>query len=118
MEAYNELLFGCLDEEVEALQQYKAQYDEARRLSDGSDSCWSHLGSDSDSEAVLEVDIESLLVGGAGEGTSQRGEVEGAGGKGDEPAQQPVRHSLWEQGSLEAYNELLFGCLDGEVAAL
>ena len=22
---------------------------------------------------------------------------------------QPVRHSLWEQGSLEAYNEVLFG---------
>ena len=26
---------------------------------------------------------------------------------------QPVRHSLWEQGSLEAYNERLFGYLDG-----
>ena len=75
---YNELLFGCLDEEVEALQQYKAQYDEARRLSDGSDSCWSHSGSDSDSEAVPEVDIEPLPMGGAGEGASQRGKVEGA----------------------------------------
>ena len=42
LEAYNELLFSCLDEEVDALQQYKAQYDEARRLTDGSDSCWSH----------------------------------------------------------------------------
>ena len=31
---------------------------------------------------------------------------------------QPVRHSLWEQGSLEAYNELLFGYLDEEVEAL
>ena len=70
--------FGCLDEEVEALQQYKAQYDEARRLSDGSDSCWSHPCSDSDSEAVPEVDIESLPMGGAGEGGSQRGYVEGA----------------------------------------
>ena len=125
LEAYNELLFGCLDEEVEALQQYKAQYDEARRLSDGSDSCWSHSGSDSDSEAVPEVDIEPLPMGGAGEGGSQRGKVEGADceqtgerGKVVEPAQQPVRHSLWEQSSLEAYNELLFGCLDGEVAAL
>ena len=26
-----------------------------------------------------------------------------------------MRHSLWEQGSLEAHNEVLFGCLDGEV---
>ena len=32
--------------------------------------------------------------------------------------QQPVRHSLWEQGSLEACNGWLFGCLDGEVEAL
>ena len=39
LEAYNELLLGCLDEEMEVLQQYKAQYDEARRRSDGSDSC-------------------------------------------------------------------------------
>ena len=56
LEAHNELLFGCLDEEVEALQQCMAQYDEARRLSDGSGSCWSHLGSDSDSVAELEVE--------------------------------------------------------------
>ena len=33
-------------------------------------------------------------------------------------AHQTVRHSLWEQGSLEAYNELLFGNLDEEVEAL
>ena len=33
-------------------------------------------------------------------------------------AHQTVRHSLWEQDSLEAYNELLFGNLDGEVEAL
>ena len=63
LEACNELLFGCLDEEVEALQQYKAQYDEARRLSDGSDPCWSHTGSDSHSEVVLEVDTELLPMG-------------------------------------------------------
>ena len=56
LEAHNELLFGCLDEETDALQQYRAQYDEARRLSDGSDSCWSHSGSDSDSVAELEVE--------------------------------------------------------------
>ena len=31
---------------------------------------------------------------------------------------QPVRHSVWEQGSLEAYSEWLFGYLDGEVEAL
>ena len=34
--------------------------------------------------------------------------------RGDELAHQPVRHSLWEQGSLEAHNELLFGNLDGD----
>ena len=83
---------------MEARQQYKARYDEARRLSDGSDSCWSHPGSDSDNEAGLEVGIESLPMGGAGEGISQRGEAEGTdceqpgeGKAGDEPAQQPVR---------------------------
>ena len=38
--------------------------------------------------------------------------------RGEELAHQHVRHALWEQGSLEAYNELLFGCLDGEVEAL
>ena len=31
-------------------------------------------------------------------------------------SQQPVSHSLWEQTLLEAYDELLFGCLDPEVA--
>ena len=69
--------------------------------------------------------IGPLPMGGAGEGVPQGGEVGGAdcaqtgeGERGDEPAHQPVRHSLWEQSSLEAYNELLFGCLDGEVAAL
>ena len=74
---------------------------------------------------MLEGDIEPLPMGGADEGASQRGKVEGAdceqngeGGKVFEPAQQPVRHSLWEQTLLEAYNELLFGCLDVEVTAL
>ena len=38
--------------------------------------------------------------------------------RGEELAHQPVRHSLWEQGSLEAHNEVLFGCLDGEVESL
>ena len=61
---------------MKALRQYNAQYDEAKRLSDGSDTCWSHPGNDSNSEAVLEVDIESLPMGGAGEGGSQRGEME------------------------------------------
>ena len=118
-EAYNELLFGCLDDEVEALQQRKAQYDEARRLSDGSDSCWGYSGSDSGSEAGLEVGTESQPRGGAVEEAPQGGEVEGATGeqtgrrkKGDEPAHQPVRHSLWEQSSLKACRELLSGCLD------
>ena len=38
--------------------------------------------------------------------------------RGEELAHQHVRHSLWEQDTLEAYNELLFGCLDEEVEAL
>ena len=68
---------------------------------------------------------ESLPMGDAVEEVPQGGEVERAFGehtgerkKGNEPAYQPVRHSLWEQSSLKAYNERLFGCLDGEVAAL
>ena len=36
----------------------------------------------------------------------------------EELAHQPVGHSLWEQDSLEAHNDLLFDCLDGEVEAL
>ena len=63
LEAYNELLFGCFDDEVEALQRRKAQYDEAKRLSDGSDSCWGYSGSDSGSEAGFEVGTGSLPLG-------------------------------------------------------
>jgi hypothetical protein len=125
LDAHNEVLFGCLDGEVEALQQRKAQYDEARRLSDGSDSCWSYSDSDSGSEAGLEVGTAPLALEGAVVVVTQGGEEEGAAGelagkrkRGDELAHQPVRHSLWEQGSLEAHNDLLFGCLDGEVGAL
>ena len=55
------MLFGYLDSEVGALRQRNAEYDETRRLSDGSDSCWSCLDScsdsDSGSEAVLEIGI-------------------------------------------------------------
>ena len=38
--------------------------------------------------------------------------------RGEELVHQHVRHSLWEQGSPGGYNELLFACFDGEVAAL
>ena len=38
--------------------------------------------------------------------------------RGDELAHLPVRHSLWEQGSLEGYNEVLLGCLGSGVWAL
>ena len=41
LEAYNEVLFGYLDNEVGALRQWRAEYCGARRLSGGSDSCWS-----------------------------------------------------------------------------
>ena len=230
LEAYNELLFGHLDPEVEALQQRKAEYDEERRLSEGSDSCWSGAGSDTDSAAELEVDKKPLEVEGAAVVAAQGGELEGVNGRasavpgrggqgeveplrprrlapkrprdritrqggrgkqqqrrkgsgkgeagwsqqsggkwsmpgsrvdpggaelelevGREPpaledavvvatlggevegvsrrlagkrkrrhklAQQPVRHSLWEQDSLEALDEVLSGSLEGEVRAL
>ena len=38
--------------------------------------------------------------------------------RGEELAHQHVRQSLSEHDSLEAYNVLLFGCLDEEVEAL
>ena len=119
------MLFGNLDGEVEALQQREAVYEEERRLSEGSDSCWSCSDSDSDSVAELEVDSEPLALEGAVVVVTLGGEVEGAArglaGKRkreDELTQQPARHSLWEQDSLEACNEWLFGYLDGEVEVL
>ena len=125
LEAYNELLFGYLDGEVEALQQRKAEYDEERRLSEGSDSCWSGANSDSDSAAEIEAGTEPIALEGAVVAVIQGGEGEGAAGeragkrkRRHKLAQQPVRHSLWEQDSLEALNEVLAGCLEGEVRAL
>ena len=46
------------------------------------------------------------------------GELAGKRKRGGELAHLPVRHSLWEQCSLEGYNEVLLGCLDSEVGAL
>ena len=57
----------------------KAEYDEARRLSGGGDSCWSCSDSDSGSEAVPEVDIEPLALKGAVVVITQGGEEGGAG---------------------------------------
>jgi hypothetical protein len=108
LEAYNELLFGNLDAEVEAMQQRRAIYDEERRLSEGSDSCWSGAGSDSDNAAEM----------GGGEGESAVVEQAGNGKGRHEQAGQPVKHSLWEQESLEALNEVLPGLLEDEVRAL
>ena len=112
LEAYNELLFGNLDAEVEAVQQRKAAYDEERRLSEGSDSCWSGACSDSDSATEIEVSTEPIALEGAVVAVLQGGEGEGAAGeragkrkREDELTQQPVRHSLWEQDSLEAQAE-------------
>ena len=119
------MLFGNLDGEVEALQQRKAVYDEERRLSEGSDSCWSCSDSDSGSVAKLEVGNGPPALEDAVVVVTLGGEVEGAArgltGKRkreDELAHQPMRHSLWEQDSLEALTEVLFGCLDGEIEAL
>ena len=84
LEAYNELLFGNLDAEVEAVQQRKAAYDEERRLSEGSDSCWSGAESDSGSAAEME----------GREGASAVVEQAGNGRERHKPAEQPVKHSL------------------------
>ena len=65
LEAYNELLFGSLDAEVEAVQQRRAVYDEERRLSEGSASCWSGADSDYDSAAEIEVGTEPIALEGA-----------------------------------------------------
>ena len=46
------------------------------------------------------------------------GQLAGKRKRWDELAPLPVRHSLWEQDSLEAYNEVLLGYLDSEVGAL
>ena len=78
LEAYSELLFGCLDGEVAALQQSKAEYDEERRLSEGSDSCWSGADSDIDNATELEVVVEPLTMEGAAVVAAQGGELEGA----------------------------------------
>ena len=100
-EAYNEALFNNLDADAEAPQQRKAVYDEAQRLSEGSDSCWGNTGSDSDSTAEVEVDMGPIAREGAVVAVVQGGEEESAAveqaGKRKrrkELAQQPVRHSL------------------------
>jgi hypothetical protein len=55
LEAQNEVLAGLLEGEVRALRRRKAEYEEARRLSDGSDSCWSDPDGDSDNESAPEL---------------------------------------------------------------
>ena len=79
LEAQNEVLAGHLEGEVRALKQRKAVYDEARRLSDGSDSCWSGADSDSDSVAELEVVSGPLALEGAVVVAAQEGELVGLG---------------------------------------
>ena len=56
--------------------QKKAEYDEERRLSEGSDSCWSNTGSDSDSAAKIEVDIGPIALKCAVVAVIQGGEEE------------------------------------------
>ena len=63
LEAYNELLFGNLDAEVEAVQQRRAAYDEERRLSEGSDACRSGAYSDPDNATYTEVVLVDILTG-------------------------------------------------------
>jgi hypothetical protein len=64
LEALNKVLSGSLEDEVRALKRRRADYDEARRQSDGSDSCWSDAYSDSDSVAALEVNTDPIEVEG------------------------------------------------------
>ena len=85
LEAYTEVLFGCLDSEVEALRRRRVEYHEARRLSDGSDSCWSGADSDSDSEAELEAGTRPPTLEGAVVVAAQGGELVGE----DQGALQP-----------------------------
>ena len=100
-------------------------YDGERRLSEGSDSCWSNASNDSNSAAEIEVDIEPNAPEGDVMAVIQRGEEESAAveqackrKRRNELAQQPVRHSPWEHDSLEALNGVLSGHLEGEVRAL
>ena len=55
MRALNEVLSGHLKDEVRALEQRKADYDEARGLPDGSGSCWSDSDGDSGNETAPEL---------------------------------------------------------------
>ena len=57
LEAMNEVLSGLLKDEVRALRQSRTDYDEARRLSEGSDSCWSDSEDELGSEPTPELDI-------------------------------------------------------------
>ena len=75
--------------------------------------------------AEIEVGAEPIALEGAvvaiiqgGEGESVIVEQAGKRKRRHKLAQQPVRHSLWEQDSLEAQNEVLAGHLEGEVRAL
>jgi len=102
LEAHNELLFGHLEPEVGALQQRKAEYDEERRLSEGSDSCWSDADSDTDSTAELEVAEEPLAVEGAAVVATQAGELEGvAQGPLQPDGRAPAMLGRSEQGEVE-----------------
>ena len=81
LEAYNEVLFGHLEGEVRALRRRKADYGEARRLTDGGDSCWSNSDDDSDNETILELAIGpptlevAVVVAAQGRGWWKRGWV-------------------------------------------
>ena len=67
LEAQNEVLSGLPEDEVRALRQRRADYDEARRLSEGSDSCWSDPADDSGSESAPELDTGLPALEGAEE---------------------------------------------------
>ena len=89
---------------VGALRQRRAEYEEARRLSEGSESCWSDPGSDSGSEVVLEAVIGPLAILIEGDVVATLGDTQA----GLTPA--PVVHQMWEAQLVRAYNEVLVSC--------
>ena len=74
LEAHDEVLFGHLEGEVRASKQRKANYDETRRLHEGSDSCWIDSEGDSCNETAPELGTgppaleDAMLVTALGDG--------------------------------------------------
>ena len=79
LKAQNEVLSGCLDGEVRALKQRKADCDETRRLSDGSNSCWSDSDGSPGNKTAHGLDIGSPALDDAGVVSTQGEDLDGEG---------------------------------------